>query len=162
MNEKDKRRLELLKDKLQQQLHQEEMQKARQRFLDEIPNFDLEFEFVDGGEHKKIDAFVDKFPYVSPSQLDLSCFGKTTHYAELSLFPNQDEDYFIVCLSGSWETINIYTKGKAENITKRCDDWYSISPYLLLISLDYKKIVFINDYGEVTYAEMENLQSYAK
>ena len=118
MNGNERERLKLLKERLKHQLHQESLQRERQRFADEIPNFDVDFEFVGEDEQQKINDFVDRLPSISPTQLDLDRFNEVVRYAELKLFPNKGELFYVVCLCGSAETINIFTKGKAECLAR--------------------------------------------
>ena len=112
MNGSEKQRLSELKEKLHNQLHQKAAQRARQRFSDEIPDFDLDFEFVDSNEQQKINAFVDNMPSISPTQLDLSCFDEIIRYTELSFFPHKEQVFFIVCLCGSKEITNILQRAR--------------------------------------------------
>ncbi|MCL1993149.1 MAG: hypothetical protein FWG66_09400 [Spirochaetes bacterium] len=154
MKIENKQRLEFLKSKLKQKLWQEEVQAVRRRFIDEIANFDLYFEFVSEIECEKIDNFVNSLPFAAPGRIDMSCFAEKSSYAMLTDLPCQSEIFFCVCLTGGEITINLYTKGKLENLAKTYDDWYCISPYLLFVSINLDKIIFADDNGEITSAQI--------
>lgn len=146
MTPEQKEKLLHLKAKQQQKIKDAEVEMTKKRIIDNIHDFSAKYRFALPDETHKITTLINNLPYSQPGKIDFSLLPASTL--------TQHNTIWICFLAGTEELLNIFVLGNFSDFINDYDDWFFISPYMLLVDKDMSRFVFVDDKMRMTESNL--------
>ena len=149
MAEQHQKRLQDLLNKQQQRMQELAAVKAKTDLRAGIPFFDIKYRFADAEETEKIETILHQIPFSVPGRIDTAALSGNQVEK-----PTYQGKAWICFLGGSVSVLHTFIRGRIDDILRDLDDWQAVSSTILLLLGDYRHVIFLDDNGTVTEAEI--------
>ena len=156
MAELQKKRLQDLLNRQHQRLQELAAIKAKTDLRSNMPFFDVKYRFADEEETGRIEAILDGLSYKLPGRIDTAALSGTKVDK-----PTYQGQAWICFLGGSETLLHIFIHGRIDDILRDIDDWQALSHAILLLLGDYRHLIFLDDDGSITEAEIPSTDNSA-
>lgn len=147
LTEEQRARMDELRSENKEMILERNMARERERMAEWIENFAEKYTFADESVAEKLYSIIDEIPYGLPARPD---FDRLPGHREVSEEELRGGKIWICFLCGSEEIFHIFVSGTLSDFLEDYDDWYFISPYLLLVYDNFNGFLYIDDNGDMT------------
>lgn len=147
LTEEQRARMDELRSAHKKLIFERNTARERERMAECIENFAEKYTFANGSVAEKLYGIIDEIPCKTPARPDLDCLPGHREVSETEL---RGGKVWICFLCGSEEIFHIFVSGTLSDFLEDYDDWYFISPYLLLVYDNFNGFLYIDDNGDMT------------
>lgn len=149
LTEEQRARMDELRSANKKLISERNTAQEKERMAEWIENFAEKYTFADETVAEKLYSIIDEIPYGFTTRPDFNCLPDHRKVSETELRGGR---VWICFLCGTEEIFHIFVSGTLSDFLEDYDDWYFISPYLLLIYDDFNRFLYIDDNGDMTEA----------
>lgn len=147
LTEEQRARMDELRSANKKLILERNMAREGERMAEWIENFAEKYTFADESVAEKLYSIIDEIPYGTPTRPD---FDRLPDHREVSETELRSGRVWICFLCGSEEIFHIFVSGTLSDFLEDYDEWYFISPYLLLVYDNFNGFLYIDDNGDMT------------